>query len=230
MSSLFDVYDTRARLSVGIILISPILLTAYLQLEVIRKLTTTAVVALALLAISNLLLIYTRYFGIHSFSKKEIVENMLLPTDNTIDKLTKQRIYRKLASKDTSLQILVTECNTPNPSNDFRLACSSAYNLIKETSRNNSLIQKESILYGFSRNMYGVKKNGIIVSLFLFALEFIQFRFSYNCDLTAIPIEFFVSFIINIFYLLLWAFFINKKIVKFCAENYAEQLIKSFDQ
>lgn len=230
MNSLFDEYDTRARLSVGIILISPLLLTAYLQLEVIRKLTTTIIVALALLAISNLIVIYTRYLGKPSFSKKGIVENMLLPSDSTIDKLTKKRIYTKLASKDTSLQILLDECDNPNPSIHFRLACSSAYNLIKETNRNNSLIHKENILYGFSRNMYGVKKYGIILSFILFVLEFIQFYFSYNCDLTIASIEFFVSFIINIFYLLLWIFFVNKKIVKFCAENYAEQLIKAFDQ
>lgn len=94
MKQVFDVYDIRARLAVVIFLVSPVLFSIYLQVESIRNIASTTVIAIILMALSNLLMVVIRDNGKYVYNKREIMVKYLLPTDTHIDSGVKERLYK----------------------------------------------------------------------------------------------------------------------------------------
>ncbi|WP_312430697.1 hypothetical protein [Lacrimispora sp.] len=220
---LFDQYDIQARLSPGIILISPFLFSLYMQIDVIRTLSTTTVVFIILFALSNFVIVFIRLMGKRIHSKRNEVAAFLY--SDKLDESTKKRYYKKLASIDDTFHILIEE--SQYNTQEFKDTCISAVNWLKEQSRGSVIVNKENTYYGFFRNMYGIKYIGITTQIFLLIIHVIQLLFFIK---TQITIEYMISVMMNSCYLILWIFGISKNMLKFCLENYAEALILFLDK
>lgn len=225
--SLFDHYNFRARISVGIILLSPVLLMLYLQVEMIRKLSTTAIVLVCLFSLANLMIVLSRFYGKKVHSKRKKAEEYLYPSDSHFDMLTKKRFYKTLAAKNSSLNVLVEKQDCPDE--EFYEACKSAVHWLRVNTRDSKLVTEENINYGFYRNMLGVKPFGIGISVFLLTVHLLQFWIGFCGNVGNVTPEYLISLVIALLYLALWLFLVNRKIVDFAAENYAEALINSID-
>jgi hypothetical protein len=219
---LLDRYDIQARLSPGIILISPFLFSLYMQIDVIRTLSSTTVVFIILFALSNFIIVFVRFMGKRVHSKRN--ETAAFLYSDKLDKSTKQRLYKKLSSMNESFHVLIDQSDNNNQ--EFKNTCISAVNWLKEHSRDSIIVNKENTYYGFFRNMYGIKYIGITTEMLLLVVHGIQFYFLIKTEITT---EYTISVIINLCYLILWIFGISKKMLKFCTENYAEALILFLD-
>lgn len=114
-NGLFDEYNLRARLSPGIILISPILLNLYLLIEQVRELSTTIVIFVVAFAVSNFLMLVSRNCGSKVIKKlvndkefKQVfAQDLLVPNNNNniIDKMTLSRYYLYLNSNIKDLNL-----------------------------------------------------------------------------------------------------------------------------
>ena len=220
--SLFDQYDLRARMSVGIILVSPLLFYLYMQIAAIRSLSATTIIIVILFALSNYIIVFVRYNGKTVYSKRETTAEFLY--SDQIDNVTKRRFYEKLAQADKAFSILLEQTDHSAP--EFREACVSAVNWLKEHSRDSDLVRKESILYGFCRNMLGIRTFGLISSILLLLFQIIQIVLSYP----QVSLELLISAIVTLAYFALWFWGITKSLVDFSAKNYAEALIFSLDR
>lgn len=229
MKQIFDAYDIRARLAVVIFLVSPVLFSMYLQVEAVKNIASTTVIAIILVALSNLLMVVIRDNGKKVYNKREIMVSYLLPNDTHIDSAVKERLYKFLGTVDDSFRILF-EKKDDVITDDYSNACKSALNWLKEHSRESTIVNKENALYGFCRNLLGAKKVGIIVCLFMFVIHAIQFRFQFDLDVSNITEEYALSLSVTIIYLLLWILLVRKNIVEISAKCYAEALLLSFDK
>lgn len=178
MTKIFDIYDIKARLSVVIILVTPILTTLYLQVESIRNLASTVVVTVALLALSILLIIFIRYHGKQKHQKRDFVAEYLYPNNNKIERTEKDRLYVFLGSIDNSFSILYEQKEQPDISDEYKQACKSALNWLKEHSRDFDIVNKENAMYGFCRNLLAVKPAGIVISIIMIMIHCIQYKFN----------------------------------------------------
>lgn len=227
MSSFFDAYNIRARLFVGIIYLSPIILSLYLLNSDVRNISTTAIIVIIALAISNYIIIFARFMGKKVRASIKAAEYFLYPNDKSIDQVTKQRYYRILANKDASFNILLEP--DKYQTQEFRDACKSAIQWLKFNTRDNKLIMEENINYGFCRNLYGMKRIGIITTIVLFATSCIIALSLYKCNICNIPNSLWLSLCVNIIYILLWTLGVNKHLVEFSSENYSIALLGAID-
>ena len=93
--SIFDEYNLRARISVWIIFISPIILPAYLMIDTIRAFSTTAIVVLILIALSNLYIIHIRNCAKHgksSVDKRSIAKEYFV-NDSKLSRKMRNTIF-----------------------------------------------------------------------------------------------------------------------------------------
>lgn len=229
MKQVFDVYDIRARLAVVIFLVSPVLFSIYLQVESIRNIASTTVIAIILMALSNLLMVVIRYNGKYVYNKREIMVKYLLPTDTHIDSGVKERLYKFLGKVDESFTILFEKKDDP-VTEDYYNTCKSALNWLKEHSRESSIVSKENASYGFCRNLLGAKKVGITVCLVILIIQVLQFWIQFSFNISNVTEEYALSFCMTTIYLFLWIFLVRKNIVEISAKCYAEALLLSFDK
>lgn len=229
MKQIFDIYDIRARLAVVIFLISPVLFSIYLQVESIRNIASTTIIAIILIALSNLLMVVIRDNGKHVYNKREIAAKYLLPDDSHIDSAVKERLYKFLGKVDESFVILF-EKKDDTITDDYYDACKSALNWLKEHSRDSSIVSKENASYGFCRNLLGAKKVGIIICLVMLIIQVFQFWIQFSFNISNVTEEYLLSFFMTMIYLFLWIFLVRKNIVEISAKCYAEALLLSFDK
>lgn len=230
MKQIFDVYDIRARLSVVIFLVSPVLFSMYLQVESVRNIASTTVVAFILIALSNLLMVVIRDKGKQVYNKREMMVAYFLPNDKNIDHGVKERLYIFLGTIDERFSILYEKKDETNISDDYYNACKSALNWLKEHSRDSSIASKENALYGFCRNLLGTKKCGIIICTIMLIVQIAQFKFQFHCNFLNITEDYTLSFCVTAFYLFLWIFLVKIRIVEISAKYYTEALLLSFDK
>lgn len=230
MLKIFDVYDIKARLSVVIILMSPILMALYLQEKSIRNLSSTVIIVVVLLAISNLFMIVIRHRGQKSYRKRDLVIDHLCPNDNRIDKATKFRLYAFLGKVDNAFLILSEQKDQQEPSTEFLAACESAVNWLKENSRESDIVNKENEMYGFCRNLLAIKPYGIAISIMMIMVHGFQFYMKFNLVFSTMTPEYMLSFLTTIIYFFVWVLVVRLELLKLSANSYAEALICSFDR
>lgn len=232
MKYLFTVlgpYNLRARLSVGIILIAPWILELYLLISEIQKITSTLIVLLIIYGFCNLLIIYCRMPGARAIKKcfPDLLpaKKALLPSSSYIDQKSKDRYYTFLSQNIKEFII----------SDDDTLMVNSVSTavtwLIAQTRDPNKfpLIAEENINFGFSYNLLGLKplglamcSIGIVFNAVLFFLIHKQFISINSTDIVC-------GFIINLAFLLIWIFLINKKLVISSGKKYARALLSACD-
>lgn len=225
----FGPYNLRARLSVGIILIAPWLLELYLFVPEIQKFTSTIIVLFITYGFCNLLIIYCRIPGTHTMKKcfPDLLpaQKALLPSSNYIDQKSKERYYTFLSQN-------IDEFIISNDDAHMKECVSTAVTwLIAQTrdSKKFQLIAEENINFGFSYNLLGLKPLGLtmcsIGTIFNGVLFFLNHKQFISLNLTDIV----CGFIINLTFLLIWVFIINKNLVISSGKKYARVLLSACD-
>lgn len=220
---LFDAYNIRARLSASIILMAPIAITAFLCYNEVATIASSSVFVFILLAFTNYVPILQRRFH----QKNDTINyasEFLLPDDQTIDFVTKERYYRKLATIDESFSPFNNSVDTPA----FRKCCDSAVGYLRAHTRENHLVLEENINYGFCKNLFDDKVIGIIICSLLMLCLSIYSAVNFNC-LEDISAEYFYAFVFNGVTLLFWIFGVTKNVLMATAIRYAKALIAAID-
>lgn len=218
---IFDVYNIRARLSVYIIIISPVILTLYAMYEPVRSFSFSVVFIAILCAFSNYLFALQRYIQKDKIYGNTTAKYLYLE-DGHINACTKKRYYRKLSLMDEGFSIF----DTPTNSNEFKEAC--AIQWLRNNTRENRLVQEENMLWGFYKNLLSLKIIGIIFSIIAIII-LITISLPINMK------EFFYSslnmgvLIIDISFVLFWILGVNKKIYTVLDEKYAYALLGALD-
>ena len=165
MDRFYDRYDLRARLSVAILIISPIVLDLSFCIDYQEGSIAAIVLALITIALSCCGIAAVRYYS--DTSKKcsgrdNLAAQMLRQTDSSIPSSTKQRYYYKLKQINPELSPLIDEIDSEK--NGYENSRSIIQWLLENT-RDNSLfpvLAEEKIGYGFAKNMYVVKPFALI--------------------------------------------------------------------
>lgn len=220
---IFDKYNIRARLSVYIIIIAPVILTVYATYDPIRSFSFSAIFIAILTAFSNYLFALQRYLQKGKKFKNTAVEFLSL-SDTHLGTRTKQRYYKKLSSIDNDFEIF----NNPSDSEEFKSACFSAVHWLRNNTRDNKLVQEENMLCGFYKNLMSLKAMGIIftaIAVMILLIPSIPINvkdFVTNANNIGI-------IAVNAFFLLFWIIGVNKKIYTVLTEKYAYALLGALD-
>ncbi len=233
MDNLFKIYDTyniRVRISVGIIVMAPLVLSIYLLIPGSRDISFTAILLLISFGMCNLIISLSRHLGRKALKKcfpgLLPAQQMLLPDDKTLDNVTKKRYYKFLSNKIKNLSFT-------KDAENLNASCSSAVNWLISQTRDGDkfpLIKEESINFGFVKNLYGLKTIGVIISLFLTVMEgaTLYIKFKRGLDIIEYP-NLIAATIISLSFLLIWIFTITKCLVIDSGKKYARALLSACD-
>ncbi len=229
MTDIFGVYNIRSRISVGLVILAPLLIQAYMLIPEVRNISSTFVITLISFVFSNLIIIVARINGSKSlhkcFPKHLPAQQFLLPEDNTIDKYTKARYYDFFKSHLNNFEI------TDN-TEDMKAHSESAVKWLISQTRNSTefpLITEENTNLGFAYNLLGMKPVGIIICIILIIFDLLLMVLSYYKDVTVNITPVLFCIIVTLLYLLMWFGVINEKLVKNCAKKYAFALLSACD-
>ena len=221
---IFDSYNIRARLSPSIILLGPIALTIFICFEGLYNSESSVVLMAILLAMTNYIPLLQRRLS----KRNSLADNFaakLLYFDNTeIDKISKRRYLKKLASIDDSFSSLLK----PSNSSEYKECCESAVSYLRNNTRDNHLVLEENINYGFCKNMMIDKPIGIAINISLAVFAFIYSLLSSE-KIREIPSRYWLSITINFLFIAFWVFGVNKKTLEESAKRYARTLIDAID-
>ena len=225
MTDIFGVYNIRSRISVGLVVLAPLLIQAYMLIPEVRNISSTFVT----FALSNLMIIVARTNGskaLHKcFPHSLPAQQYLLPEDNTIDKYTKARYYAFFKSRLNGFEI------TDNAT-DMKAHSESAIKWLISQTRNSTefpLITEENTNLGFAYNLLGMKPLGIVICIILIVFDALVMIASHCKDLTVDITLVLFCIIFTLLYLIIWFGVINKKLVKNCAKKYAFALLSACD-
>ena len=221
---ILDAYNIRARLSPSVILLGPVALTIFFCFEGLYSIVTSAVTISILLALTNYVPILQRCLTPPNKISENYVVKYLDFGDPTIDSISKDRYYKKLARLDKTF----SGFNTPSSSLEFHNLCESAVLYLRNNTRDNHLVLEENINCGFCKNLLIDKKIGIVINICL-ALFTCIYSISTYGSVADIPSRNILSFGINIFFVLFWMFGITKKMLEEASKRYAYTLIAAID-
>lgn len=220
---LFDAYSIRARLSVTIILLSPVILSLFLCFQSAFTTLSSAVIIMVLLAFANYLPVIQRSVGKKKYTTPDYAAQYLLPTDNTLDSATKERYYKKLAVLDASFSGL---SDTNNPDLSEKIA--SAVLFLREKTRDCRLVLEENITYGFCKNLQSAKPFGIAMCILTDTLLIIYAAIKCS-SLSDISLRLWFALAVNFGILLFWVGFVKETNRDAAAKRYAKALISAID-
>ena len=241
MDRFYDRYDLRARLSVAILIISPIVLDLSFCIDYQEGSIAAIVLALITIALSCCGIAAVRYYS--DTSKKcsgrdNLAAQMLRQADLSIPLSTKQRYYSKLKQINPELSPLINEIDSEK--NGYENSRSIIQWLLENT-RDNSMfpvLAEEKIGYGFAKNMYAVKPFALItffVESFL-AVLFILSRVDAPCLMARVckaweqySLEIITSATIHLVILLVWVFIARKQFFCDAERKLAKAILYSID-
>ena len=134
--NLFDAYNLRVRFSVGLILITPVIISIYLLIPDASNFSFTVIILILCFGLCNLMMSLSRFHGrkaiVKCFPKLMPAQQMLMPNAKTLDPITKKRYHEFLSSKIKNLTFKNETVATLN-------SCKSAVSwLISQTRDSNS--------------------------------------------------------------------------------------------
>ena len=105
----FNSYNLRARISVMILLFAPGLTNLYLLVPEMKELSTTVITIIIVYSLCNTFIIFSRTLGPKAMRKcyPDLLpaQQYLLPSDTTLEKMTKDRYYRFFENKIEDFQV-----------------------------------------------------------------------------------------------------------------------------
>lgn len=154
-------------------------------------------------------------------------------SNNEINVNTKKRYHNKLNS-------LCPADNLPDPNYerthpdeaDDIYQCWTKF-LVSKTrdTQKFSVLFKDSMNYGFRRNLWGMKLYAIsLILMLMFGTYLYYWVATQNINPTFYPAEFFVAEVILLIIFSFWVFFINKSWIKVIAFAYAERLLEAAEE
>lgn len=239
LAKLFDEYELKARLQPSLIIIFPLVLGFFVWYPEIRELGSAAVSLITTFGILALLSRISRNAGKHK--EKGLYEKwggiptsyFLRHNDQNLDVMTKKRYHNYLQSSISGL-ILPNEAEELSDIQSANNAYESAIRWLREKTRDKqkfSLVFKDNVHYGFSRNLWAMKPWGITLSTAVLLSDIVVFYmrngfYSFN-DISP---EIWIFAVIDLIYLYIWLFLINSKWVRNSAEAYARSLLAACEQ
>ena len=221
---IFDMYNIRARLSVYVILLTPIIVTLYALYEPIRSLSFSVISVAILSAFSNYLFAVQRYTQRNN-SYKNTAAELLYPNDHRIDDCTKQRYYQRLSKIEKRFEIF----NTPSESEEFKLACVSAVQWLRDNTRDNRLVQEENMLCGFYKNLLSFKCCGILFAIG--AMIILLVEVSPISIITFCKTKVYLGLAaFDVLFILFWVFGVKEEMRAVLTEKYAKVLLGALDK
>lgn len=220
---IFDSYNIRARISVYVIIIAPIILTLYTIYEPVRSFTFSVVLAAIVISFFNYLFALQRYIQ-RGRKNKNTAAEFLHRDDPHINEKTKKRYYRKLSEMDEAFSV-INESEDPE---ELEQICNSAIEWLRSNTRNNKLVQEENMLCGFYKNLISFKLIGIAFSIIAILILIIS----------TFPITLFyflqsktniVLILMDIGMIVFWTLGVNEKIHSVLREKYAYALLETLD-
>lgn len=221
---ILDPYNIRARLSPSIILLGPMALTVFFCFGSLYTTVSSTVLLIILLALTNYIPVLQRRLSRRNMLPDNYAAQLLHYDNNEIDKVTKNRYYRKLATLDSSFSTFLE----PTNSKDFKECCNSAIIYLRNNTRDNNLVLEENINCGFCKNMLIDKPVGIILNIILAVFSFF-YSWIYSGSIINISNRIWLSIGINLLFILFWIIGINKKMLEEAAKRYAYTLIYAID-
>lgn len=197
----------------------------------ISELSTTVIVILVVFSLCNLIIIYARIPGVQAMYKcfpgMLPAQAFLLPSNSALDTVTKQRYYKFLEEKVEGF------CVHESDEEMKPMVATAVTWLIAKTrdEKRFPLIHEENINFGFSYNLLGVRKFGVLLTILglilnvsaLYLKLHEKLFFDFNADALI------ASTIIDLLFLILWIKIVNKKLVQSCGKKYARALLSACD-
>ena len=238
LSDIFDSYSRQARLQPALFVLFPLFITTAVWARPLYD----AALALVGLAVACGAVVYLAHL---SRSLGRNAENRLYeewggkPTtiwlshqDTNLDPMTTARYHSFLSQ-------YVPGWRAPDADEerkDFGKVSSlydSAVRWLRENTREKSrfkLIFQENVSYGFRRNLYGLKKMGLFVSISCLLANVVTIYSNYMDDTTGSDVVGWASLAVCALVLLSWICVIKKSWVRDAANGYARALLASCDQ
>ena len=222
---LFDSYNLRARLSIYVILITPIIASVYALYKPIRNIGASAILVIVLASFSNYFLILLRLIVKHHYYS-ETAALFLRPNDAHIDSQTKARYYSTLSTFNHPFNSITSD----TPENEIEAICADTIMWLKNKTRDNRLVQEESILYGFINNLCNMKLSGLIITVFSMILQLI-IAAPRITSFTALldNHQYLFLFVMDLFFVVFWTAGVSLCVCKSAAEKYAYALLGAID-
>ncbi len=238
LSEIFDSYALQARLQPALFALFPLFLTT----AVLAQPLYDAALALVGLAVACGAVVYVAHTT-RTLGRNE--ENRLYeewggkPTtiwlshkDSNLDPMTKVRYHSFLAQNVPGWRApdAAEECKDFEKASDMY---DSAVRWLRENTRDKSrfgLLLEENISYGFRRNLYALKKIGLLVSMSCFLVNVAAIFSKFTNDTTEYHVMVWVSLVICALVFLSWVYVIKKSWVRDAANGYARALLASCDQ
>lgn len=228
-----DAYVLRARVGPVIVLGIPILALFINSLITGAELKNLAVIGVVGVAILTLAAQFGRSLGkkleetLYSEWGGKPTTVLLRHRDNQIDSTTKARLHSRLGTKVSNLQLpsIVEENNDPQQAD---VIYNSAVLWLRSNTQDNSKyprLHEENIIYGFRRNLLGLKPLGLILSLSLIGIKVaIDRPFSWD-KLGVFALQ--PSVIASVLLIAFFSFIVTRDWVKDAAYSYAFALFNA---
>lgn len=226
---LFDPYIVRARLSPGVIFLSPAAITLFFCFPEIYSLTSSSILIAVFISFTNYLPILQRQICQHRIKQENYAARFLLPDDKTINEVIKKRYYKIISEIDQTFSFFKTiKYNDEQEKNIFYQNCEMVVRYLRTNTRSYHLLLEENINYGFYRNLYSVKNSGIVLCVIfgLIAVGHLLF-----CFITShqIPVGNCQAFVYDILMLIFWTLGVKQGMLEATAKSYARALLSTID-
>lgn len=230
-----DVYVLRARVAPVIIICLPVIAMAIVDFTTKAEIQGIIAISAVSLAIITLLAQLGRERG-------KYIENGLFqlwggkPTtvllrhrDKRIDRLTKLRLHKRLSEKVTGIRMPTPEEEAKDTEEADRIY-NSAVTWLRNNTRNSAqfpCLCEENISYGFRRNLFGLKRIGLVIATITLCLKM---AFIWPFSAKEIP-EFITqpAVLASILVAIFLIFVVNTQWVKNAAEAYASALFDAVE-
>jgi hypothetical protein len=236
MRDLFDAYSLRARMGPFALVLAPLLLALWIWQPQLFDLITGVSSVVLTVAVSMVCGHMVREMGkrrepaLWSMWDGPPATRFLRHRDRKIDDATKAR-WHALGGKllgDVTLPNKRQESANPEKADQTYTAIVKALRSRTRDVRQFPLVFRENVLYGFLRNMLGLKPVGVVTSLI--ALAAVSARA--GAELTTagqVSDATIVGAFASVSLALVWTAWIRPNAVKVAAEAYAERLLETLD-
>ena len=225
----FNSYNLRARISVMILLFAPGLTNLYLLVPEMKELSTTVITIIIVYSLCNTFIIFSRTLGPKAMRKcyPDLLpaQQYLLPSDTTLEKMTKDRYYRFFENKIEDFQV-------SSDDDEMKPMVETAVTWLIAKTRDVtqfSLINEENINFGTSYNLLGVKAYALGFAILNLGINIVSIVLKRKEILSLLYEVLISAAIITLLFIMIWCFIINKKLVKRCGRNYAKALLSACD-
>lgn len=227
--SIFDEYGRKAQLSPALLVIMPPLGTLLVLYPNLVSLKGT----IGVLAVSCGILYFLANLGRGAGRRKQDelfpdglpTHRFLRHSDLSIEAPTKARYKAFLVEKVSGLKFPTAEEEQQNPTaadDNYR----SAVRWLVDNTREYKRVQQELIAYGFRRNLYGLKPQGLALSLIIAIISGVALWVRYGASIDAVPAEAVMVLVADAVVVpIVWLTAIKPAWVRATADSYAFALL-----